>query len=469
MPPARLVFPMLCSLAWSSAYKPSRSLPNLLCKPEALRSNVTFPALRFPDAPPLSSWPETPPLSVATLIFSTPTAHGKVQRDRLRADEAEAGSGEVHFIVGRLPCDRREGAAAIGKDPQLVVVPLDHDCPAERPWKLRLAYGWALHALPHVSWIIKMDDSALCCIAALALGLGRRKPSGPLAVHGRWSLEPLDGGSPLAFPRGAHAVSRGVAALLCNGTDPPHGHGRGADYDAEDVALGEWLKHAAVHLSPPIDWTFGRHMVHAERRCMHGASTQDGTRASGAVPGTYDQLMIIAHPDDELIWAGEILVAQPGRWEILCIVTPWSRSMHRVATFLQNESLALDSVNTMWQFVDTGMAGKLPWMELHRALEAKLLSRKWSRIVTHGREGEYGHAHHLQVHDAVVEVLGRLELLQKLYVFNPTKTNGSPWSSSLAAAVATTYGNCLSWATCWQGGIERYSTKQAVRGIQCGS
>ena len=270
---------------------------------------------------------------MATLIFSTPTAHGKVQRDRLRADEAEAGSGEVHFIVGRLPCDRREGAAAIGKDPQLVVVPLDHDCPAERPWKLRLAYGWALHALPHVSWIIKMDDSALCCIAALALGLGRRKLSGPLAVHGRWSQERLDGGSPLAFPRGAHAVSRGVAALLCNGTDPPYGHGRGAEYDAEDVALGKWLEHAAVNLSQPIDWTFGRHMVHAERRCMHGASTQDGTRASGAVPGTYDQLMIIAHPDDELIWAGEILVAQPGRWEILCIVTPWSRSMHRVATF----------------------------------------------------------------------------------------------------------------------------------------
>ena len=438
--------------------KSSRSLPNLLCKPEALRSNVTFPPLRIPDAPPLSSWPQTPQLSVATLILSTPTVHGKMQRDRLRADQTEASSGEVHFIVGRLPCDRREVAAATGKDSQLVVVPLEHDCPAERPRKLRLAYGWALHALPHVSWIIKMDDSAHCCIAALASDLGRLKPSGPLAVHGRWSQERLAGGNPLAFPRGAHAVSRGVAALLCNGTDPPYGHGIGAAYDAEDVALGKWLEHAAVKLSPPIDWTFGRHMVHAERRCF-----QDGIRASGAVPGTYDQLMIVAHPDDELIWAGEILVAQPGRREILCIVTPWSRSMHRAATFLQSESLAIDSVNTMWQFVDTGMAGKLPWMELCRALEAKLLSRKWSRIVTHGREGEYGHAHHVQVLDAVVEVLGRLELLQKLYVFKPTKTDGSPWSSSLAATVATTYRNHFVWATCWQGGIERYSTQPPVR------
>ena len=41
-----------------------------------------------------------------------------------------------------------------------------------------------------------------------------------------------------------------------------------------------------------------------------------------------NKLMIVAHADDELIWAGETLLKEKGQWDILCVVTPDHQSKY---------------------------------------------------------------------------------------------------------------------------------------------
>ena len=46
-----------------------------------------------------------------------------------------------------------------------------------------------------------------------------------------------------------------------------------------------------------------------------------------------NKLMIVAHADDEVIWAGEKLLKEKGQWDILCVVTPDHLSKFRIPIF----------------------------------------------------------------------------------------------------------------------------------------
>ena len=66
--------------------------------------------------------------------------------------------------------------------------------------------------------------------------------------------------------------------------------------------------------------------------------------------------MVVAHADDELIWAGEKLLKEKGQWDILCVVTPDRQSKFRIPMFLKNVSNYLECNTTMLDFADTGWA-----------------------------------------------------------------------------------------------------------------
>ena len=146
-----------------------------------------------------------------------------------------------------------------------------------------------------------------------------------------------------------------------------------------------------------------------------------------------NKLMIVAHADDELIWAGETLLKEKGQWDILCVVTPDHQSKFRIPMFLENVSNYLECNTTMLDFIDTGwrtndQANPING-DISTPIKEKINSKKWSMILTHGESGEYGHYHHTQVHQSVKKALGEINKLEKLFVFAPIK-HSSPLTLS---------------------------------------
>jgi LmbE family N-acetylglucosaminyl deacetylase len=133
-----------------------------------------------------------------------------------------------------------------------------------------------------------------------------------------------------------------------------------------------------------------------------------------------DKLLIVAHADDELIWAGEKLIKEKEQWDILCVVTPDYQSPFRIPIFLNKVSEYLSANTEMLPFEDTGF--HLPINgDLFTPITKKLNSKEWTQILTHGPKGEYGHAHHIQVHNLVIRVAQETNNIDKLWVFDPIK------------------------------------------------
>lgn len=98
--------------------------------------------------------------------------------------------------------------------------------------------------------------------------------------------------------------------------------------------------------------------------------------------------LVVAHPDDEALWFGGLLIAEPGDWTIICCSIPRT-----------------DPIRA-WKFFDAcdvlGAKGKLlPFTEAEPSAPLGHLERldlaPFDQIVTHGIVGEYGHAHHVAV------------------------------------------------------------------------
>lgn len=103
--------------------------------------------------------------------------------------------------------------------------------------------------------------------------------------------------------------------------------------------------------------------------------------------------VIIAHPDDEVLWAGGWLIRNPGTTVICCSVP-----RH-------------DSIRA-WKFFDScEVLGAYPRLipatesdpdKPLGHLDALDLSR-YDQIITHNRFGEYGHLHHRNVHQYITK------------------------------------------------------------------
>jgi LmbE family N-acetylglucosaminyl deacetylase len=132
------------------------------------------------------------------------------------------------------------------------------------------------------------------------------------------------------------------------------------------------------------------------------------------------KLMITAHSDDEVIFAGEKLLKEKGQWEIMCMVTPDHQSKFRIPMLLEKVSSYLQVKVELMDFEDTGFNSPISG-NIFIPIKDKIKSQDWTEILTHGPKGEYGHPHHIQVHNNVVASCRATGNLDKLYVFDPIK------------------------------------------------
>ena len=114
------------------------------------------------------------------------------------------------------------------------------------------------------------------------------------------------------------------------------------------------------------------------------------------------KLMIVAHPDDELIFGGNELINHGSDYKVVCITNPEDKD--RIIEF----EIIMNKLNICaWEildFEDTLYPTNLDGGEDDRAISTifRLVdSRQWDKIITHNPIGEYGHPQHKWVFDRV--------------------------------------------------------------------
>jgi hypothetical protein len=104
-------------------------------------------------------------------------------------------------------------------------------------------------------------------------------------------------------------------------------------------------------------------------------------------------LVVACHPDDETLWAGGYLAANPGTHVACCFVDtrdPWrTERFYRACAVFEAVPFVLAGAFDLWG-VDTR--------------PAIAFARDYDLIITHNHKGEYGHPAHIAVHHAMREL-----------------------------------------------------------------
>jgi len=103
--------------------------------------------------------------------------------------------------------------------------------------------------------------------------------------------------------------------------------------------------------------------------------------------------IVVAHSDDEVLWAGGLPLRYPGEWTIVCCSTP-VKEQARVAQFAE-ACAALGAQSKIYPDEDVDKKTLLKNLD-------QVDLEQFDHIVTHNKWGEYGHPHHKQVHQHVV-------------------------------------------------------------------
>lgn len=129
-----------------------------------------------------------------------------------------------------------------------------------------------------------------------------------------------------------------------------------------------------------------------------------------------EHLMIVAHPDDEVLWGGGHL--QNGGYLVVCITNGYHQT--RAAEF-QSVMEASGNIGLILSYPDKVAGRRDNWVHVYAQLQSDLTRiityQSWKDVVTHNASGEYGHIHHKMTHQIVTEIYDNNSLTMPLYVF----------------------------------------------------
>jgi len=124
-----------------------------------------------------------------------------------------------------------------------------------------------------------------------------------------------------------------------------------------------------------------------------------------------DKLLIVAHPDDDILWGGANLLLQPG-WMV--IVASHNRNGRRGEFYktMSNagvyKALMYDVKDIYTEAVD--FSDKLFKNTRFEKALRKLSQKQWKLVLTHNKQGEYGHEHHKSVGKLVKKIFPNVKV-----------------------------------------------------------
>ena len=134
-------------------------------------------------------------------------------------------------------------------------------------------------------------------------------------------------------------------------------------------------------------------------------------------------LVIVAHPDDELIWMGGFILKNKD-WNFDVISLCRKNDEDRAPKFKKVCNELHVNYCKMSDLEDEDLNNIRETQIVDRVLEM-LKNNDYDCVFTHGLNGEYGHKRHKEINKAVKNMIKRKELrCKKLFYFSYRKTNG---------------------------------------------
>ena len=114
-----------------------------------------------------------------------------------------------------------------------------------------------------------------------------------------------------------------------------------------------------------------------------------------------DNLMIVAHPDDETFWGGYELLK--GRYFVVCVTNGYN--IKRKSDFYEVLKVS-NNKGTIFNFKDTLniKVFKSQEQDIKNVLTGIINAKSWNKIITHGKKGEYGHTHHKLISKWITQI-----------------------------------------------------------------
>lgn len=127
----------------------------------------------------------------------------------------------------------------------------------------------------------------------------------------------------------------------------------------------------------------------------------------------YNKLMIVAHPDDEMLWGGAHLIED--NYLVVCVTCGGIKERVNEFTSVMH---ATNDRYIMLGYPDKTNGARDNWdsvrKDIIKDIEDIVNLKEWEIIVTHNPQGEYGHIHHKMTSSITTEVV---QDKTKLYYF----------------------------------------------------
>ena len=134
-----------------------------------------------------------------------------------------------------------------------------------------------------------------------------------------------------------------------------------------------------------------------------------------------DKLLIVAHPDDELLWGGANMLREPG-WLVLCATNAEhpvrSKEFAKSMSFCNATEFNMYNVKDVYTEDDVISDRLFAGSDFETKL-VELATQSWKIVLTHNEQGEYGHAHHKSVHRLVLKHFPNAKTFESSRLLHP--------------------------------------------------